>query len=599
MENITKSGMNRAHGGDLLFAWVMIAGAALAALSIALMTALAFSRTTVLQLVLPLRVLYSQDHAITDKGIIFLGKALDHTAWMFLLAACMTIVYAQIGIYSSARLPLHIMSHRSTSPAVLNGERRWVLAIMGIGLLLRTLQMNRGLCYDEMFTAHNFVNADSLWKTISTYVVFNNHIAYSICARFFQMGLGQSEWALRLPALLFGLVAIFSVWKFWRNFVGAGGALLAAMLLALFPLHIVYSELARGYTGMTVFILISSVFYLKLLTDAKKTDAFCYILASTAAVYFHLYSLLVIGVQVCMVLGLVVWQWMGAKEVVICRSSFRMLWISFFMVMIGCVVCYLPVAVSLGVYIQARGRGSFDPWFPLRVVDDLSGNPGVMMAIVMVMVALVGLRSLWRVHWRIAVYCGGILILPIMVVMGVRPSDLYTRFFIYFLPWYALLLSLGVLAIYRKSAALGRMAVVPVRLVLVMIPMVIGYCWISHVSWNFASGPFGGYIAPYRAVGQAMLSQMGSNVCLCAVGEGCEELSYYARQKLKVPRDLNELKEYIKNYDEVRCAYNVTIWDTLEQREMAQFLNVNGKVEHFPESRPCQEVVLFTIQGGL
>ena len=219
------------------------------------------------------------------------------------------------------------------------------------------------------------------------------------------------------------------------------------------------------------------------------------------------------------------------------------------------------------------------------------------MALVMVMVALMGLRSLWTVHWRLALYCVCIFILPIMVVMVVRPSDLYTRFFIFALPWHVLILTRGGMAIWQQSVAWGRAAGVTMRLALVVLAIGVGVRWTSHVSWNYASGPFNGCIAPYRALGQAMLSQAGSNVCLCAFGEGCEELSYYAGQTLKVPCDLNELRSYIRGYDEVRCAYNVTLWDTPEQRKMAQFLGANGTTVRFAESRPCQEVVLFTIPG--
>lgn len=591
----TGSDMNQER--DVLFGRVAIIGVVMAVLAIAAKVALMVAKSSVMRMVLPLRALYTKDHAITEKGMAFLSKALDVAMWMVFAAACLIIVYAVIGRFVSRRLPPHgalfVQDQHPRSAREIGG----IVAILVGGLGLRMLQMNQGLSYDEMFTACNFVDTDSYWKTISTYVVFNNHIAYSIVARFAQLTLGRTEWVLRLPALLFGLLAILAVWSYGRRLGGASRGLWAAAFLALFPLHIVYSELARGYTGMALFVFLSSMFYIRVLEQGRKKDAALYSLASVLAVYFHLYAILVVGVQIAFVLGLTVGQLRGVKAFNINRQAFRIVWFAFFVVMICCVICYLPVVTSLAVNIQNRGRSSFQPSFPWQVVDDLSGNPGVMMVIGMAIVALLGLKSLWKRHCQLAAYCLAILILPMGAVMVARPSDLYTRFFIYFLPWYALLLSFGVEVMGQKVASLSRPLGLAARSALIGIFAVLMWPWLSAVSWNYASGPFGGYIAPYRAVGQAMLAQTGSNVCFCAFGEGCEELSYYAGRKLRILQDVNEVKSCLEQFDELRCAYNVTIWDTPSQKKMAKYLGENGRIQRFAESRPCQEVVLFTISG--
>lgn len=585
----------RKYGCGSMFKMGMVVCVTLGILALTLMLALYVSRPTVLQAVLPLRMLYTSDHAITEKGMVFLGNVLDISAWTLLAAACFMFVYTLVGQYVSARLPWFTAAREESPLPVSKGERVLLIAIVGLGFLLRILQINRGLFYDELYTAYNFVNVDSFWKTISTYSVFNNHIAYSVSARFAQLCLGQAEWVLRLPALLCGIAMIVQVWVLGRRWLGVAVGLFASLLIAIFPLHVMYSESARGYTGMTLFVFLSSVFYLKLVADPKRSTAFYYIFVSVIAVYFHLYSLLVLGVQMFLFLALAVWQIRGAKTVLMSRLAFKMFWFAFISVVLLCAACYLPVAPYLVQSTQRRGQGCFQPLFPWQVLDDLSGNPGSLITMGFILVASIGIRSLWIRHRFLVIYCVCIFVLPIIIVMGLRPYDLYSRFFIYFLPWYALLLSQGACVVWNMVAARGLVVKQFVRLLMVLLAISISFSWISNVAWRFKTGKYRGFEDPYREVGKAMLLHLGSNVGLCAIGEGCEELSYYVGQKLITPRDLNELLKYITSFDEVRCVHNATEWDSAEHRKMALFLGANGKRQRFTVSDTYEGITLYTL----
>jgi hypothetical protein len=337
--------------------------------------------------------------------------------------------------------------------------------------------------------------------------------------------------------------------------------------------------------------------YIRALKYGQTKDAVCYVLTGVLAVYFHLYAFLVIGAQVVIILGLSIRHVARPDKLHLSRSSFRILWLSFFAIGIFSLICYLPVVTSLVVNIHARGCSSFEPLFPWRLLKDLSGNPGTILVLAMILLAGIGLKVLSAVDWRLAIYCVGITVVPLGAVMLVRPADLYSRFFIYLLPWYSLLLSLGTISVWRNCWQLNPLLANLARAALIVVTLGIGYHWLSIVSWNYATGPFGGNIAPYRSVGKVMLAQTEGNVCLCAFGEGCEELSYYIGRKMRVIHTMSDLKECLEAYEEVRCAYNVTIWDTPEELEMANFLETHGKTQRFSESRPCQEVILYTMRA--
>ena len=104
-------------------------------------------------------------------------------------------------------------------------EAGLVALIVGLALAIRLTPLQRGLGFDELFTAVNFVGADSAWKTATTSINFNNHVGYSLLARLCVELLGRSEWALRLPALLLGLGTLPAVWWISRPVVGPGLAL--------------------------------------------------------------------------------------------------------------------------------------------------------------------------------------------------------------------------------------------------------------------------------------------------------------------------------------------------------------------------------------
>jgi uncharacterized membrane protein len=143
----------------------------------------------------------------------------------------------------------------------------------------------------------HFIEFDSVWKALSSYISFNNHIAYSILAWCSQSIFGRSEWAFRLPALLLGLASLYLLWLFVRSVLGSNMALLATFALALSPPHVAWSVTGRGYAGMLFATLLSTSMYLRLLERPSYRDCLVFIVASVIGIYFHLYAAFVTIVQ--------------------------------------------------------------------------------------------------------------------------------------------------------------------------------------------------------------------------------------------------------------------------------------------------------------
>ena len=135
-------------------------------------------------------------------------------------------------------------------------SRFYWMALAGaviVGVVLRLPGLTSPLNHDEVYTWVAF--ASKSYETIATfYPVPNNHILHSMLVRLATQILGPVEWVMRLPALVAGTLAIGVFYMVGRSFFRDERiGLLAAWLLALLPVHVGYSQAARGYSLLVLF----------------------------------------------------------------------------------------------------------------------------------------------------------------------------------------------------------------------------------------------------------------------------------------------------------------------------------------------------------
>jgi hypothetical protein len=117
--------------------------------------------------------------------------------------------------------------------------RLLLAAALAIGAL-RWLRLGEwSLWIDEAFTLGDALSGRE----------FENPLGYFVWRQWLAVvGSVPTEAELRAPAALFGHVGVLLVWFAARPFVGARAAALAALLLALSPWHVYWSQSARFYT---------------------------------------------------------------------------------------------------------------------------------------------------------------------------------------------------------------------------------------------------------------------------------------------------------------------------------------------------------------
>ena len=183
-----------------------------------------------------------------------------------------------------------------------------VFAIAGIALALRLVGLGDGLWFDEIKMQVRYI-AHPLGVILTTYDDQNQHLLYSACAKLSVLVFGEGAWALRFPAVVFGVASIWAVYYFGVRLTSRSEAVLAAGLLAVSYHHVWFSQNARGYTGLLLWTLVSSALFLDLLRnrDARRWAlSGAYGLAIALALYTHL-TAAVLPVSHLAVAGWMLW----------------------------------------------------------------------------------------------------------------------------------------------------------------------------------------------------------------------------------------------------------------------------------------------------
>src|SRR5690242_18782828 len=154
------------------------------------------------------------------------------------------------------------MGQQSRLPIHVEASWFWVFLIVLVGFTLRLPGMNESLWFDELWSTS--LKLSDLKSLAITSLKDVHPPFYSILMFFWILLFGDSEIAVRVPPLIFGVLSIFLTYVLAARLTDQRTAYLAAILLCLSPVHIWYSQEARAYSALLFFLLVSITAYLKL-----------------------------------------------------------------------------------------------------------------------------------------------------------------------------------------------------------------------------------------------------------------------------------------------------------------------------------------------
>jgi len=176
--------------------------------------------------------------------------------------------------------------------------RRWALvAVLLVAALLRLYQLGfESLWLDEAISVM-FAKL-SVLEIVEVSETDNNYPTYYLLLHYWVALFGESEFAARLLSALIGVLAVYAMFAVGIRLFGGGVRLLAALILAISPYHVAYSQEARAYNLMALLALVSFYFFLRLREEELGLGVRAgYVLSTAALAYSHVYGIFILIAQ--------------------------------------------------------------------------------------------------------------------------------------------------------------------------------------------------------------------------------------------------------------------------------------------------------------
>lgn len=177
----------------------------------------------------------------------------------------------------------------------------WLLVgILAIAGALRFYHFGQLPFMHDEFSALFRLQYDSLSDLFTFGIIPDAHPAgVQLFLFYWVKWVGFSEIWVKLPFTLLGVGAVAVMYFLGSRWFNPTAGLFAALFLAVSQFTIFYSQLARPYSPGLFFVLLSTLYWTKIVFDEKPrpSDYVCFILAASFSAYMHAFSLFFILLQ--------------------------------------------------------------------------------------------------------------------------------------------------------------------------------------------------------------------------------------------------------------------------------------------------------------
>lgn len=276
---------------------------------------------------------------------------------------------------------------------------------------------------------------------------------------------GRSEFALRYISLLCGVLAVPAIFALGHRLGGVGMGIVAALLQTLSPFHVYYSQETRMYAQMTLFTILSTYFFWRLIakTPSSTWKAWAgYVITGGLAVNSHYFAWYVILAHGLFWLGDLIWKrfvvWRVALLCLSAQAAILALFLPWTLYVwkraLGLTGQITPMSVPLAVILR-RCLGIFSAGAPAIAAEQAE----VRWTTLIPFLLLLALAVLWPWKRRGSIFLVVCASAPILATFFLSFPTLpgWSRYFIAASPPYYLLLARGADGL-RQFAQSGPLA---------------------------------------------------------------------------------------------------------------------------------------------
>jgi hypothetical protein len=335
-------------------------------------------------------------------------------------------------------------------------------AVVAIGAAVRFYNLGgRSLWLDEVISSQA-TRINSFAELIAWVKADVDQVPAFSTITWLLRGLGDGEVALRLPSAIAGTLTIVAVYLLAKQIYGFNTALVAALLMALLPFAVWYSQEARAYALLMLVTTLQMLFAYRVKRDGRLVDWSGLTIFSILNLYTHYMALAVTGAAYAY-LGLCFLMDAFGRRLSV-RQVFRAIGSSALIVL-----AFVPWLKALVTFLRSPDHGfarfgaDAVTVTQVRTLLDGLGFSGLLLAFLVV--------GLVAVTLRVARSCdgGGLLLawmaLPMLALaVKMRGGVLYLnpRYLIFLVPAMVITSAIGVTDLARLLAVAAR-RIKPVR----------------------------------------------------------------------------------------------------------------------------------------
>ena len=299
----------------------------------------------------------------------------------------------------------------------------------------RLIRLDSGYWIDEIIALQRSFRLP-MTDILTTFLGDNHHPLYSIFARATLVLFGEAPWALRLPAVAFGVAAVAATYLVGRLVTSRREALIASLLLAVSYHHVWFSQNARGYTLIGFLAVLSTWLLLRMLESPSWRLALAFAVCAALGAYTHL-TMVFVAVGQALVVAV---EW-ARPERGRPRIDWRIPALAFSLAAVLTVALYAPMLDQLldfFINVPSQLRAASTPAWALReAVRVLAlgvGATGAFLASVVLIAGLIiGVAGFFAIHRASRNAALAFALPPLMVLMGalIGRGTMYPRFFFF------------------------------------------------------------------------------------------------------------------------------------------------------------------------
>lgn len=260
---------------------------------------------------------------------------------------------------------------------------------------------------------------------------------------------GNSDFILRLPAAIFGVLTIFAIYKAGRLFFNQRTGIIAALVVAVSIYPIMYSQEGRAYSALAFFTVASFYWFWRASESGKRSHWFWYVIATVLNMYTHASAIFVLGVQ-GLIMGLFLFGDLRSSGISAWKRTIRQALppaISALAILALSVFSYKGIIAAYQFGSQASFGGNqleFNADYYLNLLARYGAGNEFLPFFAFFACFMVGAFSAFRHNWKM-----GLLLLlwlagPFIILSFYKTGHFFhVRYVIFTYPSFALLVALG------------------------------------------------------------------------------------------------------------------------------------------------------------